>query len=86
MGWNNWSFSQHNATDKDIRDAAKQFAAIGMKHTGYGYASSEVRTRDLYGVAPTLQGGMLPVSVASEVSWLNSNAYREHNTTRSEQW
>jgi alpha-galactosidase len=37
MGWNSWNFFAERVTDKDIRAAADQLAATGMKDAGYIY-------------------------------------------------
>jgi alpha-galactosidase len=37
MGWNSWNFFAEKVTDKDIRDAADQLVATGMKDAGYTY-------------------------------------------------
>jgi alpha-galactosidase len=37
MGWNSWNFFAGRVTDKDIRDAADQLVATGMKDAGYVY-------------------------------------------------
>ncbi len=39
MGWNSWNFFAENVTDKDIRDAADQLVATGMKDAGYIYVN-----------------------------------------------
>jgi len=39
MGWNSWNFFGHNVTDKDIRNAADQMVATGMKDAGYVYVN-----------------------------------------------
>jgi len=39
MGWNSWNFFGHNVTDKDIRNAADQMVATGMKDAGYTYVN-----------------------------------------------
>jgi len=35
MGWNSWNFFAGKVTDKDIRGAADQIVATGMKDAGY---------------------------------------------------
>jgi alpha-galactosidase len=37
MGWNSWNFFHRDVTDKDIRNAADQLVATGMKDAGYVY-------------------------------------------------
>jgi alpha-galactosidase len=37
MGWNSWNYFADKVTDKDIRDAADQIVATGMKDAGYIY-------------------------------------------------
>ena len=39
MGWNSWNFFHGNVTDKDIRAAADQLVATGMKDAGYVYVN-----------------------------------------------
>jgi alpha-galactosidase len=39
MGWNSWNFFHRNVTDKNIRDAADQMVATGMKDAGYIYVN-----------------------------------------------
>src|SRR5258708_2325571 len=39
MGWNSWNFSAKNVNDKDIRAAADNLAATGMKDEGYIYVN-----------------------------------------------
>ncbi|MGO9637481.1 MAG: glycoside hydrolase family 27 protein [Terracidiphilus sp.] len=39
MGWNSWNFFFEKVTDKDIRDAADQLVASGMKDAGYVYVN-----------------------------------------------
>ncbi len=39
MGWNSWNFFAGRVTDKDIRDAADQLVATGMKDAGYVYVN-----------------------------------------------
>jgi alpha-galactosidase len=39
MGWNSWNFFAGKVTDKDIRDAADQLVATGMKDAGYTYVN-----------------------------------------------
>jgi alpha-galactosidase len=39
MGWNSWNFFAEKVTDKDIRDAADQLVATGMKDAGYVYVN-----------------------------------------------
>jgi len=39
MGWNSWNFFDEKVTDKDIRDAADQLVATGMKDAGYVYVN-----------------------------------------------
>jgi alpha-galactosidase len=39
MGWNSWNFFHGNITDKDIRNAADQLVATGMKDAGYLYVN-----------------------------------------------
>jgi alpha-galactosidase len=37
MGWNSWNFFAGRVTDKDVRGAADQMVATGMKDAGYVY-------------------------------------------------
>ncbi len=37
MGWNSWNFFAGRVTDRDIRNAADQLVATGMKDAGYVY-------------------------------------------------
>src|SRR5579863_4804765 len=37
MGWNSWNYFADKVTDKDIRSAADQIVASGMKDAGYVY-------------------------------------------------
>ncbi len=37
MGWNSWNFFAEKVSDKDIRAAADQLVATGMKDAGYTY-------------------------------------------------
>ncbi|MGA7342313.1 MAG: glycoside hydrolase family 27 protein [Terracidiphilus sp.] len=37
MGWNSWNFFAGRVTDQDIRNAADQMVATGMKDAGYVY-------------------------------------------------
>jgi len=39
MGWNSWNFFAEKVTDKDIRDAADQLVATGMRDAGYVYVN-----------------------------------------------
>jgi len=39
MGWNSWNFFAEKVTDKDIRAAADQMVATGMKDAGYIYVN-----------------------------------------------
>jgi alpha-galactosidase len=39
MGWNSWNFFAERVTDKDIRGAADQLVATGMKDAGYIYVN-----------------------------------------------
>ena len=39
MGWNSWNFFFQKVTDKDIRAAADQLVATGMKDAGYVYVN-----------------------------------------------
>jgi alpha-galactosidase len=39
MGWNSWNFFAERVTDKDIRGAADQLVATGMKDAGYVYVN-----------------------------------------------
>ena len=39
MGWNSWNFFHRNVTDKDVRNAADQLVASGMKDAGYIYVN-----------------------------------------------
>jgi alpha-galactosidase len=37
MGWNSWNFFNRNVNDQDVRNAADQLGATGMKDAGYTY-------------------------------------------------
>ena len=37
MGWNSWNYFAGKVTDQDIRDAADEIVASGMKDAGYVY-------------------------------------------------
>lgn len=39
MGWNSWNFFARNVNDQDIRNAADQMVATGMKDAGYVYVN-----------------------------------------------
>ena len=39
MGWNSWNFFAEQGDDKDIRAAADQMVATGMKDAGYIYVN-----------------------------------------------
>ena len=39
MGWNSWNFFAERVSDKDIRDAADQLVATGMRDAGYVYVN-----------------------------------------------
>jgi alpha-galactosidase len=39
MGWNSWNFFANRVTDQDIRNAADQLVATGMKDAGYVYVN-----------------------------------------------
>ncbi len=39
MGWNSWNFFAGRVTDQDIRHAADQLVATGMKDAGYIYVN-----------------------------------------------
>ena len=39
MGWNSWNFFKGKVTDQDIRNAADQLVATGMKDAGYVYVN-----------------------------------------------
>jgi alpha-galactosidase len=39
MGWNSWNFFAGRVTDQDIRNAADQLVATGMKDAGYEYVN-----------------------------------------------
>ena len=56
MGWNSWNFFATKVTDKDIRGAADQLVATGMKDAGYVYVNiddSWEAERDASGVLHT---------------------------------
>ncbi len=56
MGWNSFNYFSHNVTDKDIRDAADQMVAMGMKDVGYTYVNIDAAwegARDANGVLHT---------------------------------
>jgi alpha-galactosidase len=39
MGWNSWNYFAEKVTDKDIRNAADQLVATGMRDAGYVYVN-----------------------------------------------
>ncbi len=41
MGWDSWNFFAFNETDKDVRAAADQLVATGMKDAGYVYVIAD---------------------------------------------
>jgi alpha-galactosidase len=56
MGWNSWNFFAAKVTDKDIRGAADQLVATGMKDAGYIYVNIDdtwEAERDASGVLHT---------------------------------
>ena len=56
MGWNSWNYFATKVTDKDIRGAADQLVATGMKNAGYVYVNiddSWEAERDAKGVLHT---------------------------------
>src|ERR1035441_4657663 len=56
MGWNSWNFFAEKVTDKDIRGAADQLVATGMKDAGYIYVNIDdtwEAERDASGVLHT---------------------------------
>ena len=56
MGWNSWNFFAERVTDKDIRGAADQMVATGMKDAGYVYVNIDdtwEAERDASGVLHT---------------------------------
>jgi alpha-galactosidase len=56
MGWNSWNFFAERVTDKDIRAAADQLVATGMKDAGYIYVNIDdtwEAQRDANGVLQT---------------------------------
>ncbi len=56
MGWNSWNFFAERVTDKDIRAAADQLVATGMKDAGYIYVNIDdtwEAERDASGVLHT---------------------------------
>ena len=56
MGWNSWNFFAERVTDKDIRAAADQLVATGMKDAGYIYVNIDdtwEAERDANGVLHT---------------------------------
>lgn len=56
MGWNSWNFFATRVTDKDIRNAADEMVATGMKDAGYIYINiddSWEAERDANGVLHT---------------------------------
>jgi len=56
MGWNSWNFFAEKVTDKDIRGAADQMVATGMKDAGYIYVNIDDTwegKRDANGVLQT---------------------------------
>jgi alpha-galactosidase len=58
MGWNSWNFFARKVTDKDVRGAADQIVATGMKDAGYIYVNIDDTwegERDAGGVLHTNQ-------------------------------
>jgi alpha-galactosidase len=56
MGWNSWNYFGSKVTDKDIRSAADQLVATGMKDAGYIYVNIDDTwegDRDAQGVLHT---------------------------------
>src|SRR5579863_107501 len=56
MGWNSWNYFADKVTDKDIRSAADQIVASGMKDAGYIYVNIDdtwEAERDANGVLHT---------------------------------
>ena len=56
MGWNSWNFFADKVTDKDIRNAADEIVASGMKDAGYIYINIDdtwEAERDASGVLHT---------------------------------
>ena len=56
MGWNSWNFFAGKVTDQDIRNAADQIVATGMKDAGYIYINIDdtwEAERDASGVLHT---------------------------------
>ena len=56
MGWNSWNYFAGKVTDKDIRGAADQLVATGMKDAGYIYVNIDdtwEAQRDANGVLQT---------------------------------
>jgi alpha-galactosidase len=56
MGWNSWNFFAEKVTDKDIRAAADNLVATGMKEAGYIYVNIDdtwEAERDASGVLRT---------------------------------
>src|SRR5579862_6068133 len=56
MGWNSWNYFADKVTDKDIRSAADQIVASGMKDAGYIYINIDdtwEAERDATGVLHT---------------------------------
>lgn len=56
MGWNSWNFFAEKVTDQDIRNAADQIVATGMKDAGYIYINIDdtwEAERDASGVLHT---------------------------------
>ena len=56
MGWNSWNYFADKVTDKDIRDAADEIVASGMKDAGYIYINIDdtwEAQRDANGVLQT---------------------------------
>jgi alpha-galactosidase len=56
MGWNSWNFFAEKVTDKDIRAAADNLVATGMKDAGYIYVNIDDTwegERDSTGLLPT---------------------------------
>ena len=56
MGWNSWNFFAGKVTDKNIRDAADNMVATGMKDAGYVYVNIDDTwegQRDANGVLQT---------------------------------
>ena len=56
MGWNSWNYFAERVTEQDIKNAADQMVATGMKDAGYVYINIDDTwegKRDAQGVLHT---------------------------------